>query len=342
MRMGPIERRIQNRGTSQPLTFLLLALLFGLGAVFARPARALAFRMEPLVAVDIETVKQVDLQREYSDGYVVVIGGRPTCPNTRNVVGQALELSKTAHGERCRFVVVDCDSKPDAFKAGFGASVTDRVRFYTSTTEARDGVSPISQWLWRQYRGCGGDSPNLTLPFVFLLDHGDYLKYANGRIDLSEFAKGALDSDGPAADNEPKGPLDVYRLYNPYTGEHLFTTDVNERIELSSPRNGWTYEGTAWTAPAADAEPVYRLFNRWTGEHLFTKVANEYATLVEYGWSGEGVKLYSRSESGTPVYRLFNPYERNGTSHHYTTNRNELRTLVEMGWRNEGVCMRGL
>ena len=40
----------------------------------------------------------------------------------------------------------------------------------------------------------------------------------------------------------------IYRLYNPVNGEHLYTTDVNEKNVLSS-KHGWKYEGVGWYAP---------------------------------------------------------------------------------------------
>lgn len=38
----------------------------------------------------------------------------------------------------------------------------------------------------------------------------------------------------------------VYRLYNPYTGEHLYTMDENEIVTLV--QLGWEYEGIAFYA----------------------------------------------------------------------------------------------
>ena len=85
------------------------------------------------------------------------------------------------------------------------------------------------------------------------------------------------------------GGLAIYRLYNPYSGEHLFTTDANEYTTLVG--LGWSYEGVNWGAPESGAS-VYRLYNQWSGDHHYTTYANERDTLVELGWEDEGVGWY--------------------------------------------------
>ena len=83
------------------------------------------------------------------------------------------------------------------------------------------------------------------------------------------------------------GEMDIYRLYNPVNGEHLYTTDANEKNVLSS-KHGWKYEGIGWHAPTSGT-PVYRLYNPVLANHLYTTDTNEYKTLPQYGWKQEGV-----------------------------------------------------
>lgn len=52
----------------------------------------------------------------------------------------------------------------------------------------------------------------------------------------------------PESEFAPLASKDVYRLYNQYTGEHLFTLNEQERDYL--PTQGWTYEGVAFKADA--------------------------------------------------------------------------------------------
>ena len=132
----------------------------------------------------------------------------------------------------------------------------------------------------------------------------------------------------------------MYRLYNKWSGEHLYTANASERDNLV--KLGWTSEGEGWTAPAS-GDPVYRLYNPYApqGDHHYTMSKTEYDTLVRAGWKGEGVAWYSAPKTGTPLYRLFNPYALSCT-HHYTTDKGERDTLVKAGWRAEGIAWYGL
>ena len=123
----------------------------------------------------------------------------------------------------------------------------------------------------------------------------------------------------------------IYRLYNQWNGDHLFTRDSGERTDLMG--RGWSDEGTAWEAPASGAS-VWRLYNPWSGEHLYTTDKAEYDGLAGRGWSREGVSLHSGGKA--PVYRLYNRWLTAGT-HLYTTDKAEYDRLVEIGWSGEGV-----
>ena len=123
----------------------------------------------------------------------------------------------------------------------------------------------------------------------------------------------------------------IYRLYNQWNGDHLFTRDSGERTDLMG--RGWSDEGTAWEAPASGAS-VWRLYNPWSGEHLYTTDKAEYDGLASRGWSREGVSLHSGGKA--PVYRLYNRWLTAGT-HLYTTDKAEYDRLVKIGWSGEGV-----
>ena len=134
------------------------------------------------------------------------------------------------------------------------------------------------------------------------------------------------------------GSIGIYRLYNQYSGEHHYTSSINEYTTLVG--LGWTYEGVAWGAPE-DGVFVYRLYNQYSGDHHYSTDVNERDTLVDLGWTYEGVGWCSDGSSGTPVYRLYNPYA-SSFYHHYTTDANECATLVALGWEDEGVGWYGL
>ncbi len=137
----------------------------------------------------------------------------------------------------------------------------------------------------------------------------------------------------------------MYRLYNPYSGEHHYTSDLVERGELM--KAGWVYEGEAWIAPSRSNTPVYRLYNpnEPLGDHHYTRDEAEYDELVEAGWTGEGIGWYSDDAKGTPLYRVYNPnaYATGMTgAHHYTASKDEADSLVELGWVAEDIAWYGV
>jgi hypothetical protein len=151
------------------------------------------------------------------------------------------------------------------------------------------------------------------------------------------FALVALALPGVAlADEGTAGGMDMYRLYNPNSGEHFYTANAAERSNLVS--EGWRYEGIGWVAPS-EGEPVYRLYSGT--DHHYTVSAEERDWLEAQGWSYEGVGWYSGGE--VALLRQFNPnvdpsasYNNSG-SHNYTTSESERDLLVSSGWNAEGV-----
>ncbi|MDM8271203.1 hypothetical protein [Thermophilibacter provencensis] len=134
----------------------------------------------------------------------------------------------------------------------------------------------------------------------------------------------------PAASRADDG-VDMYRLYNQYTGEHFYTASTQERDTLAS--IGWTAEGVGWVAPTT-GDPVYRLFNSYTDDHHYVLDLEERDALVALGWTNENVGWYSGGS--VAVLRQFNPFERTAT-HNYTTNQEENDRLVAIGWKAEGT-----
>ena len=129
--------------------------------------------------------------------------------------------------------------------------------------------------------------------------------------------------------------VQLYRLYNPNSGEHLYTTDPSEESGLAG--IGWKDEQEAWTTPE-EGEPVYRLYNPNAGEHHYTKDVKEKNTLVSLGWQNEGVLFNSdETKKGQPVYREYNP-NKPKCNHNYTTDKAEHDHLVSLGWVDEGIA----
>ena len=141
------------------------------------------------------------------------------------------------------------------------------------------------------------------------------------------------------------------RLYNPNSGEHFYTSDIEEKdalVEL-----GWHDEGIGWTAPTKSNSPVYRLYNPNAGDHHYTKRSTERDFLVSVGWKYEGVGWYSYDANVTipqvgktiesvDVVREYNPNAKAAGAHNYTVNRAENDFLVSVGWLDEGVAWQAM
>lgn len=128
-----------------------------------------------------------------------------------------------------------------------------------------------------------------------------------------------------------KDGADVFRLYNPNDGQHMWTTSIPEKQSLIN--RGWVYEGVGWKSPDT-GDVVYRMYNPNNGDHKFTKSFEEASSMQKSGWIYEGSNFAS-GRSGVPVHRLYNP--NNGYAM-YTTNAEERDTLKKHGWVYEGTA----
>ena len=169
------------------------------------------------------------------------------------------------------------------------------------------------------------DNVNVGTATVTVTFKGNYSGTAKGTFKISKKDSGSTTST-----------VTMYRLYNPYTGEHLYTSSEAEIENLKNA--GWNNEGYAWTVPSSGTE-VHRLYNPYApgGDHHYTTNTAEVEMLKAAGWSYEGVAWYSADEkTGVKVYRAYNPYATTGT-HHYTINASEIKSLEAAGWKAEGV-----
>lgn len=129
--------------------------------------------------------------------------------------------------------------------------------------------------------------------------------------------------------------IDMYRLYNPYSGEHFYTADAEERDDVVDA--GWNYEGIGWVAPENGAD-VYRLYNKFAGEHHYTTDAAERDALIKAGWTDEGVGWKSDANETIPVLRQYNPNEFSN-NHNFTTSTDEHNLLTgRFKWKDEGIA----
>ena len=130
----------------------------------------------------------------------------------------------------------------------------------------------------------------------------------------------------------------IFRLYNPVTSEHLYTSDESEAVGLSW--NGWDQEGESWISAKDFGTPVYRLYNAGLDDHLFTSDENEVNVLTQNGWVADFNRtpiFYSLGQ--TPIYRLYNPIL---GRHLLTINKGEYDILSTQDWIGEGIAFYGI
>jgi hypothetical protein len=130
------------------------------------------------------------------------------------------------------------------------------------------------------------------------------------------------------------GLVPVWRLYNPYTHEHLLTGGEQEKRALLAA--GWSLDGLAWYAPETGI-PVYRLYNPYDDWHTYTTDVAERDAMIAAGWTLDGAVSCSAPATGRPIYRLYNPYVKTNF-HMFTASIEERDTLVNAGWKLEGVA----
>ena len=124
----------------------------------------------------------------------------------------------------------------------------------------------------------------------------------------------------------------MYRLRNPNTNDHLFTSSTAEKNTLV--QQGWEDEGIGFTMPFV--KPIYRLYNTYSADHMMTTDLQETNNLIDNQWQYEGVCGFASSEvTDNPVYRLYNEYS---GDHMFTMDENEYEGLKTAGWIDEGVA----
>lgn len=159
----------------------------------------------------------------------------------------------------------------------------------------------------------------------------------NGTVSNSTYAGTAGDwNQMQKPDKKQEYSVDMYRLYNVFSSEHLYTASPLEKDVLSK-SGAWNYEGVAWRNPLSGGSDVYRLYNRYSGEHHYTTSTLERDSLRKVGWNYEGIGWLTDPAKGTAVYRLYNPYLPSGY-HLFTTSSLEYNALTRMGWRQEGIA----
>ncbi|MBT1173523.1 hypothetical protein JS528_09260 [Bifidobacterium sp. MA2] len=139
-------------------------------------------------------------------------------------------------------------------------------------------------------------------------------------------------SDGSSKPEQGGTETPVYRLYNPNSGLHHYTTSKAETDHLVSV--GWRYENVSFTV-SSKGYPVYRVYNPNDGTHHYTMSQAEARSLIRSGWNDEGIAWHVPGDGSIPVYRLYNP---NNGEHVFTTSFTEYEKVGASGWTQESVA----
>ena len=201
---------------------------------------------------------------------------------------------------------------------GINGYANGEAQALATAGEAKDGtmvyalgteLMPVSEW-------------SLEIPTA--TEAGEYHVWYKAMATESEY--------GDSEQHVTKATLSeqalLYRIFNPATGEHLYTFDANE-VEVQTTVGGWTLDGTV-PAPTDGTVTVYRLLDLVHGVHIYTTDENEIAELVAAGVAElEGPAFDSIPESDTALtyYRLSSAI----VPHHYTADQNEIASLVASG-----------
>ena len=148
-------------------------------------------------------------------------------------------------------------------------------------------------------------------------------------------------------------PGTMYRIMNPSTGEHFYTSSAME-VQVNVASGAWKYEGIGWVAPLSGTA-VYRLAaipGSGSAGHLFTTSTKERD--VALASTNPAGQPYWKCETGVsmpacvgwfsggtiPVFRAFYP---GSGQHNYTTDTNEqIVTTTRQGWTDEGIGWYGV
>lgn len=298
----------------------------GNGYSEAERVRALATRMKAIGGSDVEVL---DTSRNwYEDGGISNL----KLPRGSEIIELHMDSGvPSARGGH----VLD--------KPGIGFDDYDRAcASFISTIFPGRAESLRSQGLGNATRAYNKGYGYRLVECGFITNKTD-LNTFNTHMDL--LAKGLLTACGVKVDTNqirpkendlkaitiPKGTYPVYRLYNPNSGEHFFTSDKREYDAMV--KSGWKGEDEAWKG-ADTGDIIYRMYNPNNGQHHWTRAFNEAEAMQKAGWIYEGANFAS-ARDGKPVYRLYNP---NNGLHHFTASQDEKTSLVKAGWKDEDVA----
>ena len=230
-------------------------------------------------------------------------------------------------------------TKPTASSAKVAGITTNG---FTASCTAKDnvGISKVNFKIYETSKGASsgknyaGKQSGSTWSYAFTGGKPN-TKYSVA-ITAYDVAGNSASISGGSAATLKGNP--VYRLYNPLTGEHVWTISSSEQTSLT--KKGFKKEGVSWYAPTT-GKAVYKLYNKATSNHLYTADAAEAKSLVKAGWKYENNGKAVFYSGGTKyIYRLYKAKQKK-ENHHLSVDQSEINSLKKSGWKVEGVAMYG-
>ena len=138
-----------------------------------------------------------------------------------------------------------------------------------------------------------------------------------------------------------------YRFFNSQTGDHLFTTSVDELNQVLKSSPNYHYEGVVGSTvdKSVDTQDVFRFYNATTGDHFYTASTTERDSVLKnipaYHYEGVAFEAYTDpttiGTSGETMERFYNTITQ---KHMYTADAGEIKSInsgqAGAGWTDEG------
>jgi len=132
--------------------------------------------------------------------------------------------------------------------------------------------------------------------------------------------------------------LAMSRFVNPSTGQHLYTSNIDEGNSAGLSTEGQAFQLFKDAGQTSGTSDVYRLFNPATGNHFYTASADEKDVAAGAGYTVEGkvgAAYTTPTENSTAVERYFQAAT---GQHFYTSDPEEAKNLGALGFQKEGVA----
>ncbi len=190
-----------------------------------------------------------------------------------------------------------------------GATINSSTGAFTATPTAV-GTYKVT------IKATGADGASVTKDFDLIVADQNPVQNANTCLDPTTLNKLTA----------------IYRFWSPAYGDHLYTTNANEKPA------GYRFEGVAgyvYNTQVPNTKPIYRSAQKQIGSHYYTQT-NEDPT--KYGYTDEGILGYAYESSvagSSPWFRLHKGGETSDYVH--TMSAEEKTAVMELGYADEGT-----